>query len=153
MIVEGGGARPPILVLAMGGAFGLLVIALLIGSLTRPEFPPYALTAPHPARTGDSLVGPATYTVDAAATDHWRRFDFGRNAAVDSGPWDLAFRRFHVIAAPGGGIVDLGAVPFDGDGWGVDVAIGGSQKALMATPGLGFVSVTEKAKTAIGRSF
>ncbi len=113
MIVEGGGARPPILVLAMGGAFGLLVIALLIGSLTRPEFPPYALTAPHPARTGDSLVGPATYTVDAAATDHWRRFDFGRNAAVDSGPWDLAFRRFHVIAAPGGGIVDLGAVPFD----------------------------------------
>src|SRR2546423_4537267 len=25
----------------------------------------------------------------------------------------LAFRRFHVIAAPGGGIVDLGAVPFD----------------------------------------
>ena len=48
MIVEGGGARPPILVLAMGGAFGLLVIALLIGSLTRPEFPPYALTVPHP---------------------------------------------------------------------------------------------------------
>jgi len=113
VIVERGGARPPILVLAMGGAFGLLVIALLIGSFTRPEFPPYALTVPHPARTGDSLVGPATYTVDAAATDHWRRFDFGRNATVDSGSWDLAFRRFHVIAAPGGGIVDLGAVPFD----------------------------------------
>ena len=108
-----GGARPPILVLAMGGAFVLLVIALLIGSLTRPEFPPYALTTPHPAGVGDSLVGPATYTLDAAATDRWRRFDFGRNAAVDSGPWDLAFRRFHLIAAPGGGMVDLGAVPFD----------------------------------------
>ena len=108
-----GGARPPILVLAMGGAFVLLVIALLIGSLTRPEFPPYALTAPHAASVGDSLVGPATYTLDAAATDRWRRFDFGRNAAVDSGPWDIAFRRFHVIAAPGGGVVDLGAVPFD----------------------------------------
>src|SRR5205823_4399187 len=109
VIVIAGGARAPILVLAMGGAFVLLVIALLIGSLTRPEFPPYALTAPHAASVGDSLVGPATYTLDAAATDRWRRFDFGRNAAVDSGPWDIAFRRFHVIAAPGGGVVDLGA--------------------------------------------
>lgn len=108
-----GGARPPILVVVMASAFVLLVVALLIGSLTRPEFPPYALTAPRAAPVGDSLVGPATYTLDAAATDRWRRFDFGRNAAVDSGAWDLAFRRFHVITAPGGGIVDLGAVPFD----------------------------------------
>ncbi len=108
-----GGTRPPILVLVMGGAFVLLVAALLIGSLTRPELPPYALTAPRPALVGDSLVGPATYTLDAAATERWRRFDFARNAAVDSGPWDIAFRRFHLIAAPGGGLVDLGAVPFD----------------------------------------
>ena len=113
MIAEGAGARPPILVLAMGGAFLLLVISLLIGSLTRPELPPYGLTTPHPAPAGDSLLGPATYTLDAAATDRWRRFDFGRNAAVESGPWDIAFRRFHVISAPGGGIVDLGVVPFD----------------------------------------
>src|SRR2546429_3635526 len=46
-------------------------------------------------------------------SDRWRRFDFRRNAAVDSGPWDIAFRRFHVITARGGGIVDLGPVPFD----------------------------------------
>ena len=109
----GGSARPPILVLAMGGAFGLLVIALLIGSLAQPELPPYMPTVPHAKLVGDSLVGPAVYTLDAAATDQWRRFDFARDAAVDSGPWDLAFRRFHVIAAPGGGIVDLGPVPFD----------------------------------------
>ena len=44
------------------------------------------------SRAGDSLLGPATYTLDAAATDRWRRFDFGRNAAVESGPWDIAFR-------------------------------------------------------------
>src|SRR5205085_147496 len=62
-VVIAGGARPPILVLAMGGAFVLLVIALLIGSLTRPEFPPYAVTAPHAASVGDSLVGPATYSM------------------------------------------------------------------------------------------
>jgi hypothetical protein len=111
--VTGAGARPPLLVLVLGGAFALLVVALLIGSFTQPEFPPYALTAPHPAAVGDSLVGPAIYTIDAHDTERWRRFDFGRNAAVGSGPWDIAFRRFHVITAPGGGIVDLGPVPFD----------------------------------------
>jgi aspartate aminotransferase-like enzyme len=42
-------------------------------------------------------------------------------------------------------ISSLGAVPYDGDAWGVDVAVGGSQKALMATPGIGFVSVSERA--------
>jgi hypothetical protein len=111
--VSAGSRRPPILVLVMGGAFVLLVASLLIGSLARPEFPPFSLTPPRPVVVGDTLVGPATYTLDAAATDRWRTFDFGRNAAVDSGPWDIAFRRFHLIAAPGGGIVDIGVVPFD----------------------------------------
>ena len=109
--------RPPILVLALAGAFLLLVAALLIGSFTTPEFPPYALTVPAvlPGRgtVGDSLVGPSTYTLDASAGDAWRRFAFARNAVVDSGSWDIAFRRHHVIAAPGAGIADLGAVPFD----------------------------------------
>jgi hypothetical protein len=111
--VSAGSRRPPILVLVMGGAFVLLVASLLIGSLARPEFPPFSLTPPRPMAVGDTLVGPATYTLDASATDRWRTFDFGRNAAVDSGPWDIAFRRFHLIAAPGGGIVDIGVVPFD----------------------------------------
>ena len=106
-------ARPPILVFVMGGVFLLLVTSLLIGSLTKPEYPPFALSAASPVAVGDSLVGPATYTLDASTTDRWRRFDFGRNAVVEAGPWDVAFRRFHLIAAPGGGIVDLGQVPFD----------------------------------------
>jgi serine---pyruvate transaminase len=45
-------------------------------------------------------------------------------------------------------ISSLGAIPYEGDGWGVDVSVGGSQKALMATPGLGFVSVSADAWTA-----
>jgi len=108
-------SRPPILVLALAGAFLLLVAALVIGSFTKPEFPPYTVTAPRsrPAPVGDSLVGPSSYTLDASTGDSWRRFHFGRNAAVDSGPWDIAFRRHHIIAAPGAGITDLGAVPFD----------------------------------------
>ena len=111
--MSAGGARPPILVLVMGGAFALLIASLLIGSLTTPEFRPYTATVPQPAVVGDSLVGPASYTLDASSTGHWRRFDFRRNAVVDSGGWDIAFRRFHLITAPGGGIVDLGPVPFD----------------------------------------
>ncbi len=60
--MSAGGARPPILVLAMGGVFALLIASLVIGSLTTPEFPPYAPTVPaaHPAVVGDSLLGPAT---------------------------------------------------------------------------------------------
>jgi serine---pyruvate transaminase len=42
-------------------------------------------------------------------------------------------------------ISSLGAVPYRGDAWGVDVAVGGSQKALGATPGIAFVSVSEAA--------
>jgi aspartate aminotransferase-like enzyme len=42
-------------------------------------------------------------------------------------------------------ISSLGAVPYQGDTWGVDVAIGGSQKAFSATPGLSFVSISDAA--------
>lgn len=112
---RGAGTRPPILVLVLAGAFLLLVVSLLIGSFTTPEFPPYPLTAaPVPSTAvGDSLVGPSTYTLDASQGDAWRRFHFGRNAVVDSGPWDIAFRRNKVIAAPGAGVADLGSVTFD----------------------------------------
>ena len=39
----------------------------------------------------------------------------------------------------------LGAVPLPQDEWGVDVVVAGSQKALMAPPGLGFASPNEAA--------
>jgi serine---pyruvate transaminase len=42
-------------------------------------------------------------------------------------------------------VSSLGAVPFDFDGWGIDVAVGGSQKALSASPGLAFVAISERA--------
>ncbi|HJP64835.1 MAG TPA: alanine--glyoxylate aminotransferase family protein [Actinomycetota bacterium] len=42
-------------------------------------------------------------------------------------------------------VSSLGAVPYDGDAWGVDVAVGGSQKAFSATPGLAFVGVSDAA--------
>jgi aspartate aminotransferase-like enzyme len=42
-------------------------------------------------------------------------------------------------------VSSLGAVPFETDGWGIDVAVAGSQKALSATPGLSFVAVSPEA--------
>jgi aspartate aminotransferase-like enzyme len=42
-------------------------------------------------------------------------------------------------------ISSLGAVPLETDGWGLDVVVSGSQKALMTPPGLSMVSVSEPA--------
>ncbi len=45
-------------------------------------------------------------------------------------------------------VSSLGAVPFEFDAWGIDVAVGGSQKALSASPGIAFVAISERAWTA-----
>jgi len=50
------------------------------------------------------------------------------------------------------GITGLGTTHFDVDGWGIDVLIGGSQKAVMIPPGLAYLSVSEKAWAAMENS-
>jgi aspartate aminotransferase-like enzyme len=50
------------------------------------------------------------------------------------------------------GITGLGTTHFDVDGWGIDVLIGGSQKAVMIPPGLAYLSVSEKAWAAMETS-
>ena len=42
-------------------------------------------------------------------------------------------------------ITGLGTTHFDVDGWGIDVIIGGSQKAVMIPPGLAYLAVSERA--------
>src|SRR5438270_5800567 len=42
-------------------------------------------------------------------------------------------------------ITGLGTTHFDVDGWGIDVVIGGSQKAVMIPPGLAYCAVSERA--------
>ena len=44
-------------------------------------------------------------------------------------------------------ITGLGTTHFDVDSWGIDVIIGGSQKALMIPPGLAYCAVSERAWT------
>lgn len=125
-----GSTRPPILVLVLAGAFVLLVAALLIGSFTKPEFPPYPVTS------GPAVGG--VYTLDASSGDAWRRFHFASDSVVAAGRWDIAFRRNHVITAPGAGALDLGVVSFDSV---VDVPADGyaatSYAADTVNPGIG----------------
>jgi hypothetical protein len=109
---------------AIGAAslVGVAMLLLVVSGLRRSEPPVFAITesADRPADGG--LVGPLVLTVDARTPDRWRYFSFDRGTIVERpGPldWDLAFRRFNVIAngGPGfagrGGVADLGAVDFD----------------------------------------
>jgi aspartate aminotransferase-like enzyme len=50
------------------------------------------------------------------------------------------------------GITGLGTQTIDVDAWGVDILIGGSQKAVMIPPGLAYLSVSEKAWKAMETS-
>jgi aspartate aminotransferase-like enzyme len=50
------------------------------------------------------------------------------------------------------GITGLGTTHFDVDGWGIDILIGGSQKAVMIPPGLAYLSVSDKAWVAMEQS-
>lgn len=49
-------------------------------------------------------------------------------------------------------ITSVCALPLEQDAWGVDVCIGASQKAFMLPPGLGFVSLGERAVARLGES-
>jgi aspartate aminotransferase-like enzyme len=56
---------------------------------------------------------------------------------------EVAHRHGALIAVDA--VSGIGAVPLPQDDWGVDVVVAGSQKALMAPPGLGFASVNDAA--------
>jgi hypothetical protein len=101
----------------------IVAVAFVALTLRQPNVETFAPTTPAPRDAGAGLVGPVVYTVDATDPEQWRHFSFRVGAVVDerSGTeWDLAFRRYQVIANGGpsyqgtGGIVDLGEVGFDG---------------------------------------
>ncbi len=107
-------------------AAALAAVAVVVGlvalTLRQPDVPTYAPTVPVPADVGRALVGPVLYTVDATSPEAWRYFSFRRGAVIEEGGatgWDLAFRRYQVIANGGkafvgrGGIRDLGPSRLD----------------------------------------
>jgi len=109
---------------ALGVVCGLLVAAVwfVVESLQSPELEWYIVSDVAPEEVGDRLVGPDTSTVDGRRND-LTYFDFSTGSVVEGTPsplgWDLAFRRFTVIAngGPGlsgqGGLLALGEVALD----------------------------------------
>ena len=106
------------------GVAAVAVVAVVFVAMTlrHPTVPTYAPTSLAPRDVGSALVGPVTYTVDATDPARWQHFSFRVGAVVDerdAGGWDLAFRRYQIIANAGpgfsgrGGIADLGVVAFD----------------------------------------
>lgn len=102
----------------------ILVVSMVLVALTlrRPEPPTFPPSSADPMPAGGELAGPRTFTVEATDPDRWRYFSFARGTLVENPSafgWDLAFRRFQVVANGGegfpgmGGIRDLGEVDFD----------------------------------------
>jgi len=111
------------------GALTIVAVSVVVASaavlvaltLQQPTVPMYSPTPPSPQPAGRTLVGPLLYTVDATSAIDWRHFSFQVGSVVDpAGPrdWDLAFRRYQIIANGGhdfvgaAGIADLGEVDF-----------------------------------------
>jgi hypothetical protein len=95
---------------AVGGVLGIAAVLVAL-TLQTPAVPTYAPTAAEAREAGAGLVGPVLYTVDATAPDVWRYFSFRTGALIEApGPrgWDLAFRRYSIVAGDGVGIRDLG---------------------------------------------
>src|SRR5882672_1727192 len=110
----------PAVVVAIA-AMVVVAAALVALSVQRPSVPTYAPTAPAPRDAGGALVGPVLYTVDATGADRWRYFSLRFGSVLENAgarDWDLAFRRYQVIANGGrrfsgeAGVVDLGRVAF-----------------------------------------
>ena len=110
-------------------AYGLNVVPLKAeyGDAVRPEAVEQALAA-HPDARGVFIQASETSTGVAHNVEA-----MGKAIAKT----DAIF----VVDA----ITGLGTMPLDIEGWGLDVVIGGSQKAFMIPPGLAFLSVSPKA--------
>lgn len=113
----------------MAAAFGLdaTVLKAEYGDVVAPERVEAALAANPGAR---GVFVQASETSTGAAHDV-------RAMAQAVAKTDAIF----VIDA----ITGFGTMPLDIDGWGLDVVVGGSQKAFMIPPGLAFLTLSQKA--------
>src|SRR5438552_2150510 len=85
----------------------------------------------------DSDENIAAVFVQAMETSTGARMDLERIGALVKG------RENTVLVVDG--ITGLGTMPIQTDTWGLDIVIGGSQKAFMVPPGLAMLSVSSKA--------
>lgn len=127
----------PIPVLVLAGFFGIAMIWLVGDSLATHAVPTYAPRSPPPSTTARPRID--TVTIDARDPEQWQFFAFalGTRLPPDTGGWDIAVRRFHVIVA--GTAVGIDSVPFE---------------ALHSPPPAGYVATTfdrDTVNRAIGR--
>jgi hypothetical protein len=103
------------------GALVLAAVLLVVRSLGAPDVPTFLPTVIEPVEVGEAKVA-RTVTVDASDPDVWQFFDFSSGSVVTtpgSANWDIAFRRFHVVANGGvgfageAGILEIGGAAFD----------------------------------------
>jgi aspartate aminotransferase-like enzyme len=113
----------------MTQAFGLdaVVLKAEYGSVVKPEAVEAALKANPDARG---------VFVQASETSTGAQHDVQAMGAAVAGTGAI-----FVVDA----ITALGTMPLGIDGWGLDVVVGGSQKAFMIPPGIAFLSVSPKA--------
>lgn len=128
-------------VLFVAGCVIALMAMLVVMAVSQTEPPAFVPTSLEPRPASGRFVGPEIFTVDATASNRWRFFSFEDGTVVESPgllDWDLAFRRFQVIANGGvgfwgsGGIADLGEVDFD---------------RILAVPDTGYVVNTARSDT------
>ena len=109
-----GGAKTPVWLVTGFGVFVVVIGYLLVMSLTPRSAVVYEPSEVEPANTRVTSLVYDTVTIDALDPTAWNFFDFDRRSPVavpDTSGWDLAIRRFMVIAADAA--VDLGKVAFD----------------------------------------
>lgn len=88
----------------------------MVASLARRAPPSFPVTPVAPRPVGDATIA-GRVTLDARDAGRWTRFDFSRASAVTDGDplgWDVAARRFRLIANGGEG--------FAGDGGALELA-------------------------------
>jgi hypothetical protein len=103
---------PPFAVMVVVGLFLVAIGYVITASLVRRSQPTYSPSPVEPRAVEGEWVVYDTITIDARDQRTWRFVDFDRRSVVsDTAGWDIAVRRFSVIAA--GGLIDLGKVAFD----------------------------------------
>ncbi len=114
--------RPPTAAVVIIGLILIAAVIFVVSSLRRSTpLTFYPVSVVDPQEVGDRLVGPSVVTVDGRG-DELTLFDFSTGSVVESPAplgWDLAFRRFTILANGGpdyagqGGILDLGITSLD----------------------------------------
>ena len=114
--------RPSLAAIVIIGFLFMAAVIFVASSLRRSTpLTWYPVSVVDPQEVGDQLVGPSVFTVDGRG-DTLTFFDFSTGSVVESPDplgWDLAFRRFTILANGGpdfagqGGILDLGITSLD----------------------------------------